>query len=257
MAIYKYTKLEQLKRKHKWLGSTIFLLKILFPILVVLAIFNWFFNTYILEFTSPVVIKMRSEQFHKEVEFYREYGPYLDEDYQEVIITPTDRPEPTPEPEPTLAPGLYLEPLKSFNVPDDIKEMVMIFSERANVPPAFAMGILLTENRSFNYYAVNTNYDGSQDHGLWQLNNIPEYDPIANTERAADILNSKRTQLVAMGVPDPSLGLLAESYNKGAAGALSLLYDPAGYARIVLENATLQHINDPFVSNPFAYVQGL
>jgi len=239
---YGLSRMRKINRRHKWVLPTIHLLQKLVPILLVLAFVNWFFNTYMVSVRFPVSIQLRSEQFQREIIFYNQYGPYLDPEW----IRPTPTVEPTP-----VVPQLH-----SFDVPEDIKRLVLIFADRANVPPAFAMGILLTENRSFNANAVNLNYDGTQDHGLWQLNNIPEYDPIRNTERAADVLNSKRIHLAAMGIQDPSLGLLAESYNKGAAGAVSLLFDPSGYARKVLTNATMPVHDDPFVRDPFAYVRG-
>lgn len=261
---YKYNSIDSFRRNNKWFDSTMYIIAHLIPLLIIFALINWFYNNYSLSFynpikvsvnfRSPITLELRQHQYEKQIQFYEQYGPYLDEDY----IVPS--PEPTPtvaEPTPTPEVGLKLEDLQSFSVPDYIKELVLVFAEKADVPPAFAMGILLTENRSFNANSVNTNYDGSQDHGLWQLNGIPEYDPMANTERAADILNSKRSHLYSMGFANPSLGLLAESYNKGAAGALSLTYDPAGYARKVLQNATMSYTDDPFADNPFAYVQGL
>lgn len=248
--------IQKYQKNNKWVKDTARIVVFLMIALPIFAVFNWFFNRYMFVFNTPIEIKQREEQYKTEVEFYELYGPYLDPNFENSTNVPNDGFDANLTPPSVQEEGLELEPLHSFNVPDDIKELVMLFANRANVPPAFAMGILLTENRSFNAGAVNVNSDGTSDYGLWQLNNIGEFDPVKNTERAADVLNAKRDHLVAMGVTNPSLGLLAESYNKGAAGALSLTYNPGGYATKVLQNATMS-LDDPFVNNPFAYVNGL
>lgn len=224
--------IKRYKKQNKWLGSAWTIVKVLIPILVVLAILNWFTTRQI-----TIVIEPR-EDHTKEVEFYEVYGPFLDENY-------------TP---PTGA--LEVDDLQSFNVPEDIKEYVRLFASLTETPEPFSLGILLTENRSFNLYAKNVNVDGSADYGLWQINGIEEYDPIENTKRAAMIFNNKKKHLASMGVSNPTLGLLAESYNKGAAGALSLMVRPGDYASKVLVNAQMP-LDDPFVNNPFAYVNKL
>lgn len=158
-----------------------------------------------------------------------------------------------PTPTPTQRPG-DIDPIQ-YGVSQEFAPLTKRMAEIAQIPHQIAVGILLNENRSQRSDAVNNNSDGSADYGLWQLNGIPEFDPIANTERAGQILAGKRQHLVSMGIQNPALGLLVESYNKGAGGAVSLFDPNVTYARKAFENVGLDPNSDPFLRDPRGYLR--
>lgn len=155
------------------------------------------------------------------------------------IYIDTPKPTNTPTPTPTQTPQPIIKSnktLEQLGVKPEYIHLVEYFAQQTSIDVKLAAGMLLTENRGQNPEVQSQpNIDGSVDHGLWQLNGIPEYNPEKNTEHAISILNNKRLHLEAFGYPNPPIKLLIESYNKGAAGAI--YYGSTPYADMVFSNA--------------------
>lgn len=186
-------------------------------------------------------------------------------------LEPTGTPpiQPTAVPQPTVAPTEPPQKLPTYygdapeedlvkrGVRKEFTGLVDMYGKMTGIGSRLASGILLNENRSMNPQAVNRNNAPgvAPDFGLWQLNGIEEYDPVKNTERAAAILNNKRTRLKQiLGGKEPAQGLLVEAYNKGADGAVFGVDPNYTYAKKAFENAGVDWRQDPFLANPRGYL---
>ena len=136
-------------------------------------------------------------------------------------------------------------------IKEEYVPLVTRFSQGTGLSPLISAGIALNENRGQNPNAVGP--DGN-DFGYWQIRGIPEFDPVKNTENAIRIFNNKKSHFQGFGITKPTLGMLIQAYNKGAAGVLTHADPNATYAKQAFKNVGLNPSTDPYLNNPKRYL---